>query len=43
MSEKWRIVVGADDAGVQYKDVLKADLEADPRVGEVIDVGVYAR
>ncbi len=35
-----RIVVGADIAGVDYKEVLKADLEADPRVGEVIDVGV---
>ena len=33
MTEKWRIVVGADDAGVAYKDVLKADLQADPRVG----------
>ena len=41
MSEqKWRIVVGCDDAGLQYKDILKADLEADPRVGEVVDVGV---
>jgi len=40
MTEKWRIVVGADEAGVQYKDALKADLEADPRVAEVIDVGV---
>lgn len=39
-SEKLRIVVGADEAGVQYKDVLKADLLADPRVGEVVDVGV---
>lgn len=36
----WRIVVGADDAGVQYKDALKADLEADDRVAEVVDVGV---
>lgn len=35
-----RIVVGSDDAGLQYKDILKADLEADPRVGEVVDVGV---
>ena len=40
MTEKWRIVVGADEAGVRYKDALKADLEADPRVAEVIDVGV---
>src|SRR3954449_448218 len=42
MSEKWRIVVGCDDAGLQYKDILKADLEADPRVAEVVDVGVRA-
>jgi ribose 5-phosphate isomerase B len=35
-----RIVVGSDDAGVQYKDALAADLRADPRVAEVIDVGV---
>ena len=42
MSEgkKLRIVVGADDAGVQYKDILKADLEADDRVADVVDVGV---
>ncbi|MGI3785911.1 MAG: ribose-5-phosphate isomerase [Janthinobacterium lividum] len=39
-SDKLRIVVGADEAGLQYKDILKADLEADPRVGEVVDVGV---
>ncbi|MEJ5915262.1 ribose-5-phosphate isomerase [Pseudokineococcus sp. 1T1Z-3] len=38
--QKWRVVVGADDAGVQYKDALKADLEADERVAEVVDVGV---
>lgn len=37
-----RIVVGCDDAGYQYKETLKADLKADPRVDEVIDVGVGA-
>ncbi|WP_298804603.1 ribose-5-phosphate isomerase [uncultured Pseudokineococcus sp.] len=37
----WRVVVGADDAGVQYKDALKADLEVDERVAEVVDVGVH--
>jgi ribose 5-phosphate isomerase len=37
---RWRLVVGADEAGVRYKDRIKADLEADPRVAEVIDVGV---
>ena len=40
--KKLRIVVGADDAGVQYKDILKADLEGDGRVVELIDVGVSA-
>lgn len=39
---KWTIVVGCDDAGVAYKDQLKADLEADPRVARVLDVGVPA-
>ena len=43
MSEQaWRIVVGSDDAGLDYKDALKRDLEADPRVGSVVDVGVGA-
>jgi ribose 5-phosphate isomerase B len=35
-----RIVVGADDAGVEYKNVLRRDLEADERVSSVVDVGV---
>jgi len=42
MTQRWRIVIGSDDAGFAYKAVLKADLEADPRVAEVIDVGVRA-
>lgn len=42
MSEKLRIVVGCDDAGLDYKERLKADLEGDERVAEVIDVGVVA-
>ena len=37
-----RIVVGCDNAGFQYKEALKADLEVDPRVTEVVDVGVVA-
>lgn len=41
-SNQWRIVVGSDDAGLQYKDILKQDLAADDRVKEVIDVGVSA-
>lgn len=43
MSDRqWRVVVGSDDAGYEYKERLRADLEADPRVAEVIDVGVDA-
>ena len=42
MATRWRIVVGSDDAGLDYKDVLKNDLEHDERVGQVIDVGVSA-
>lgn len=37
-----RIVVGADDAGYAYKEALKADLLADPRVASVVDAGVDA-
>jgi ribose 5-phosphate isomerase B len=40
MTELLRIVVGCDDAGLDYKNALKADLEADDRVAEVIDVGI---
>lgn len=42
MARTWRVVVGCDDAGLDYKTQLKADLEADDRVSEVIDVGVGA-
>ncbi|MGV8911182.1 MAG: ribose-5-phosphate isomerase [Rhodoglobus sp.] len=42
MAPTWRVVVGSDEAGFQYKEALKADLETDPRVSEVIDVGVDA-
>jgi len=41
-SPQWRIVVGSDDAGFDYKEILKADLEKDPRVASVVDVGVDA-
>ncbi|MBB5917488.1 ribose 5-phosphate isomerase B [Nocardia transvalensis] len=40
MTEGLRIVVGCDDAGLDYKNTIKADLEADERVAEVMDVGV---
>ena len=35
-----RIVVGSDNAGYEYKTALKAELETNPRVSEVLDVGV---
>ncbi len=35
-----RIVVGCDNAGYEYKEAVKADLLADPRVTSVVDVGV---
>lgn len=37
-----RIVVASDIAGFDYKEAIKKDLEADPRVASVEDVGVYA-
>ena len=38
----WRIVIGSDDAGFDYKEALKADLEANGLVASVVDVGVDA-
>jgi ribose 5-phosphate isomerase B len=42
VSQKLRIVVGSDDAGFEYKEALKADLEANGLVASVTDVGVDA-
>ncbi|KAF2180574.1 hypothetical protein K469DRAFT_672538 [Zopfia rhizophila CBS 207.26] len=36
----FRIAIGCDDAGVSYKKAIIKDLEADPRVESVTDVGV---
>lgn len=41
-SPKWRIVVGSDEAGYEYKEALKRDLEASGLVASVVDVGVDA-
>lgn len=38
----FRLVVGSDDAGFEYKEAIKADLLKDPRVSSVVDVGVDA-
>ena len=40
MSTTFRIVIGSDDAGYDYKRLLHEDLLANPRVASVVDVGV---
>lgn len=35
-----RLVLGADEAGVDYKNRILEDLRSDPRVSEIIDIGV---
>ena len=42
MAAPLHIVVGCDDAGFDYKEILKGDLEANPGVASVVDVGVNA-
>ena len=42
MEDKLRIVVGADDAGFEYKEALKRDLADNPMVESVVDIGVGA-
>ncbi len=40
--DRLRIVIGSDDAGYDYKEILKRDLEASDLVESVTDVGVDA-
>lgn len=42
MSNKLRLVIGSDNAGYQYKEAIKADLEASDHVTSVEDIGVDA-
>ncbi len=42
MAEPLRLVIGSDDAGFDYKEILKKDLEASDGVASVVDVGVDA-
>lgn len=37
-----RIVIGGDNAGFNYKEALRKDLEADHRVAAIEDIGVSA-
>lgn len=37
---RWRVAVGSDEAGFGYKETIREDLRADPRVIEVRDFGV---
>ncbi len=40
MAEPLRLVIGSDDAGFDYKEILKKDLENSDGVASVVDVGV---
>ncbi len=42
MPEPLRLVIGSDDAGFDYKEILKKDLESNDGVASVVDVGVDA-
>ncbi|MGO1770247.1 MAG: ribose-5-phosphate isomerase [Microbacterium sp.] len=42
MTNALRLIIGGDDAGFGYKEILKKDLENDPGVASVVDVGVGA-
>jgi len=36
----WRLAIGSDSAGLEYKEILLADLQKDGRVSSVVDLGV---
>ena len=42
MTDTLRLVIGSDDAGYDYKEILKKDLEQNGNVASVVDVGVDA-
>lgn len=42
MSDQLRIVIGSDDAGFDYKEIVKRDLEQHDGVASLVDVGVDA-
>ncbi|MGO1972204.1 MAG: ribose-5-phosphate isomerase [Propionibacteriaceae bacterium] len=42
MVRTYRLLVGSDSAGLDYKDAIRRDLENDHRVESVEDLGVHA-
>jgi len=42
MTDQLRLVIGCDDAGFDYKEILKKDLQDHPGVASLVDVGVGA-
>lgn len=42
MADALRLVIGSDDAGHRYEEVLETDLSGDPLVASLVDVGVEA-
>jgi ribose 5-phosphate isomerase B len=40
MNTQWRVVIGSDSAGLQYKDALLADLKNNSNVLSVVNLGV---
>jgi len=42
MTDQLRIVIGSDDAGFDYKEIVKRDLEQNDGVASLVDVGVDA-
>jgi len=38
----WTVAIGCDSNGLTYKNHIKSDFEADPRVKEVIDLGIVS-
>ncbi|KAH3669227.1 hypothetical protein OGAPHI_001348 [Ogataea philodendri] len=39
--QKFRVIIGSDTAGYDYKEALKKDLESNPLIESVTDVGVF--
>lgn len=38
---KFRVIIGCDNAGVEYKNAIKEELEKNPLIESVTDIGVY--